>query len=60
LYHIWKKNGKVFLPERYVNWEKNGQNIPLGKLKEISRQYNCVSFSMSTQSIDFKKETGFP
>ena len=26
-------------PERYVNWETNGQNIPLGKLKEISRQY---------------------
>jgi Zn-dependent peptidase ImmA (M78 family) len=39
LYHICKKNGKVFLPERYVNWEKNAQNIPLGKLKEISRQY---------------------
>lgn len=26
-------------PERYVNWEENGQNIPLGKLKEISRQF---------------------
>ena len=26
-------------PERYVNWEESGQNIPLGKLKEISRQF---------------------